>query len=87
MFFSFRPELVTLDEVGEIGDLQVATVLNGEVRRKIVVSNMTYGPWQLVLFHPEVMTLLPGVIRSYNAPKVRFSVTVGQEPEVELALA
>jgi 2-keto-4-pentenoate hydratase/2-oxohepta-3-ene-1,7-dioic acid hydratase in catechol pathway len=69
MFFSFGPVLVTLDEVGEIGGLQVATVLNGEVRRKNVVSNMTYGPWQSVLFHPGVMTLLPGVIRSYNAPR------------------
>jgi hypothetical protein len=48
---------------------------------------MTYGPWQLVMFHPEVMTLLPGVIRSYNAPYVRFSATVGQEPGVALALA
>jgi hypothetical protein len=60
MFLSFGPVLVTLDEVGEIGGLQVATVLNGEVRRKNVVSNMTYGSWQLVLLHPEVMTLLPG---------------------------
>ncbi len=28
----------------------------------------------------------PNVIRSYNAPKVRFSATLGQEAEVELAL-
>jgi hypothetical protein len=26
------------------------------------------------------------VIQSNNAPKVRFSTTLGQEPEVELAL-
>jgi hypothetical protein len=28
----------------------------------------------------------PEVIRSYNAPKVRFSATVGEEPEIEVAL-
>jgi 2-keto-4-pentenoate hydratase/2-oxohepta-3-ene-1,7-dioic acid hydratase in catechol pathway len=67
-FFGFGPELVTLDEVGEIGALEVATVLNGEVRRKNVVSNMTYGPWQLVSFHSEVMTLLPGDVISTGTP-------------------
>jgi 2-keto-4-pentenoate hydratase/2-oxohepta-3-ene-1,7-dioic acid hydratase in catechol pathway len=56
---SFGPELVTLDEAGEIGTLEVATVLNGEVRRKYLVSNMTYGPWELVSLHSEAMTLLP----------------------------
>jgi 2-keto-4-pentenoate hydratase/2-oxohepta-3-ene-1,7-dioic acid hydratase in catechol pathway len=58
-FFSFGPQLVTLDEVGEIENLTVATVLNGEVRRENVVSNMTFSPWFLVLFHSKVMTLLP----------------------------
>ncbi len=52
-------ELVTPDEVGEIEDLEVSTVLNGEVRRENVVSNMTCSPWFLVSFHSKVMTLLP----------------------------
>ena len=58
-FFSFGPQLVTLDEVGEIENLTVATVLNGEVRRENVVSNRTFSPWFLVSFHSKVMTLLP----------------------------
>ena len=58
-FFSFGPQLVTPDEVGEIRNLTVATVLNGEVRRENVVSNMTFSPWFLVSFHSEVMTILP----------------------------
>lgn len=48
--------------------LEVATVLNGEVRRKNVVSNMTYGPWDLVSFHSGVMTLLPGDVISTGTP-------------------
>ncbi len=28
----------------------------------------------------------PCTVRTYNTPKVRFSTTVGKEPEVEVAL-
>ena len=59
---------MTLDEVGEILNLTVATVLNGEVRRENVVSNMTFSPWYLVSFHSKVMTLLPGDIISTGTP-------------------
>jgi 2-keto-4-pentenoate hydratase/2-oxohepta-3-ene-1,7-dioic acid hydratase in catechol pathway len=58
-FFGFGPQLVTPDEVGEIRDLTVVTVLNDEVRRENVVSNLTFSPWFLVSFHSKVMTLLP----------------------------
>ncbi len=67
-FFSFGPQLVTPDEVGEIEDLTVATVLNGQVRRENVVSNMTFSPWFLVSFHSKVMTLLPGDVVSTGTP-------------------
>ncbi len=67
-FFSFGPQLVTLDEVREIGNLEVATVLNGEVWRRNVVSNMTFSPWFLVSFHSKVMTLLPGDIILTGTP-------------------
>ena len=67
-FFGFGPQLVTPDEVGEIQDLTVATVLNGEVRRENVVSNMTFSPWFLVSFHSKVMTLLPGDVISTGTP-------------------
>ena len=58
-FFSFGPQLVTPDEVGEVEELAVATVLNSEVRRENVVSNMTFFPWFLLSSHSKVMTLLP----------------------------
>jgi 2-keto-4-pentenoate hydratase/2-oxohepta-3-ene-1,7-dioic acid hydratase in catechol pathway len=67
-FFSFGPHLVTPDEVGEVGSLEVATVLNGEVRRRNVVSNMVFSPWSLVSFHSKVMTLLPGDIICTGTP-------------------
>lgn len=67
-FFSFGPHLVTPDEVDEVLDLTVATVINGEIHRKNVVANMTFRPWYLVSFHSKVMTLLPGDIISTGTP-------------------
>jgi 2-keto-4-pentenoate hydratase/2-oxohepta-3-ene-1,7-dioic acid hydratase in catechol pathway len=67
-FFSFGPQLVTPDEVQDVHDLNVSTVINGELHRKNVVSNMTFLPWQLVSFHSKVMTLLPGDIISTGTP-------------------
>lgn len=67
-FFSFGPELVTPDEVEDVNALEVATVLNGGVRRRNTVSNMTFSPWYLVSFHSKVMTLLPGDIISTGTP-------------------
>jgi 2-keto-4-pentenoate hydratase/2-oxohepta-3-ene-1,7-dioic acid hydratase in catechol pathway len=67
-FFSFGPELVTVDEVDDVDALEVATLLNGKVHRRNVVANMTFRPWWLVAFHSRVMTLLPGDIISTGTP-------------------
>jgi 2-keto-4-pentenoate hydratase/2-oxohepta-3-ene-1,7-dioic acid hydratase in catechol pathway len=67
-FFSFGPHLVTPEEVNEVLDLNVATVINGNIHRKNVVSNMTFKPWFLVSFHSKVMKLLPGDIISTGTP-------------------
>ncbi|WP_047152485.1 fumarylacetoacetate hydrolase family protein [Aneurinibacillus tyrosinisolvens] len=67
-FFSFGPQLVTPDEVEEVLDLNVSTVINGNIHRKNTVSNMTFRPWYLVSFHSKVMTLLPGDIISTGTP-------------------
>ena len=67
-FFSFGPELVTVDEVDDVDALEVATIHNGQVHRCNVVSNMTFRPWWLVAFHSRVMTLLPGDVISTGTP-------------------
>ncbi|GGK17481.1 hypothetical protein GCM10010965_08180 [Caldalkalibacillus thermarum] len=67
-FFSFGPHLVTPDEVEDVHKLSVATVINGQIHRQNVVSNMTFGPWYLVSFHSKVMSLLPGDIISTGTP-------------------
>lgn len=67
-FFSFGPLLLTAGEIGDIGSLEVSTVLNGRVHAHNLVSNMTFPPDFLVSFHSKVMTLLPGDIISTGTP-------------------
>jgi 2-keto-4-pentenoate hydratase/2-oxohepta-3-ene-1,7-dioic acid hydratase in catechol pathway len=67
-FFSFGPELVTVDEIPDVEALEVTTAVNGERRRSNVVANMTFRPWWLVAFHSRVMTLLPGDVISTGTP-------------------
>lgn len=68
-FFSFGPVLVTPDEITDISTLEVATVINGTVHAKNVISNMTFPPDFLVSFHSYVYTMLPGDIISTGTPR------------------
>jgi 2-keto-4-pentenoate hydratase/2-oxohepta-3-ene-1,7-dioic acid hydratase in catechol pathway len=70
-FFSFGPDLITLDEVlanGPLEDLCVATVHNGAVHRKDTVAGMTFSPAELLSFHSQVMPFYPGDILSTGTP-------------------
>jgi 2-keto-4-pentenoate hydratase/2-oxohepta-3-ene-1,7-dioic acid hydratase in catechol pathway len=70
-FFSFGPDLITLDEVlagGPLEDLRVATVHNDAVHRKDTVSGMTFSPAELLSFHSQVMPFYPGDILSTGTP-------------------
>ena len=67
-FFSIGPVLLTPDEISDVLDLKVSTVLNGQVIAEDRVVNMTFPPDLLVAFHSEVMTLLPGDIISTGTP-------------------
>lgn len=68
-FFSFGPIFVTPDEIDDVLKLEVATVINGEIHEKNVVSNMTFTPDYLVSFHSKVMTMEPGDIISTGTPR------------------
>lgn len=71
-FFSFGPAVVPLAEAvaaaGSLADVEVATVINGEVHRSNVVARMRYDPAFLVSFHSKVMPLFPGDIISTGTP-------------------
>src|SRR6185436_19544234 len=67
-FFSFGPELVTVDEVPDVLKVKVGTYRNGRLHRENVVANMAFQPSYLVSFHSHVATMYPGDIISTGTP-------------------
>ena len=67
-FFSFGPQIVTPDEIADVSDLKVSTVINGTVHAENTVAHMTFTPDVLVSYHSRVMTLLPGDVISTGTP-------------------
>ncbi len=67
-FFSFGPVIVLREEVADVSQLVVRTVVNSEVRAENTVANMTFSPYELVRFHSHGMTLEPGDIISTGTP-------------------
>jgi len=67
-FFSFGPELITLDEIPDVLKVKVGTYNNGRLHRENVVANMAFPPFYLVSFHSHVATLYPGDIISTGTP-------------------
>ncbi len=67
-FFSFGPQLITLDEIPNILSLKVGTYKNGRLHRENVVADMAFSPFNLVSFHSHVATLHPGDIISTGTP-------------------
>lgn len=68
-FFTFGPVIVTADEVGDVGALEVITEHNGGVCSRDFVNHMRHSPYELVRFHSQYMTLHPGDLISTGCPK------------------
>ncbi|MBD3224163.1 MAG: fumarylacetoacetate hydrolase [Caldithrix sp.] len=67
-FFSIGPHLLTPDEIPDIQNITVSTILNDEVVAANTISNMIFSPGFLVAFHSRVMTLNPGDVISTGTP-------------------
>jgi 2-keto-4-pentenoate hydratase/2-oxohepta-3-ene-1,7-dioic acid hydratase in catechol pathway len=71
-FFSFGPELVTIDEVlatfGSVEKITISTVKNQEVQASASVAQMIFSIPHLISFHSRVMPLHPGDILSTGTP-------------------
>ena len=71
-FFSFGPTVIPMATVlagyPSLAEIEVSTVLNGEVLRTNVVGNMIFQVAMLISFHSHVMPLFPGDIISTGTP-------------------
>ena len=82
-FFSFGPQLVTPDEVPDVLQLEVQSVLNGEVYAKNIVNNMTHRPARLVSLHSSIQGWYAGDILSTGTPRA-FKIEEGDVAECRI---
>jgi 2-keto-4-pentenoate hydratase/2-oxohepta-3-ene-1,7-dioic acid hydratase in catechol pathway len=67
-FFRWGPVLITPDEISDLGQLSVRTIVNDSVVAEGQVANMTFSPDELVSFFSHEMTLEPGDVFSTGTP-------------------
>ncbi|MDH7972120.1 fumarylacetoacetate hydrolase family protein [Sphingomonas sp. AR_OL41] len=57
---SFGPWLVTPDETGPIGELELQTRLNGETMQRATLDDLLFGVPELIAYLSTIMPLQPG---------------------------
>jgi 2-keto-4-pentenoate hydratase/2-oxohepta-3-ene-1,7-dioic acid hydratase in catechol pathway len=71
-FFSFGPELITMDEVfalfPSLSDIRISTARNHKIEASATIADMIFSPSYLVSFHSKVMPFYPGDIISTGTP-------------------
>jgi len=67
-FFSFGPQLLTINEFPSLAELSIVTKLNGEAIHHNTVSHMIYNIPFIVSYFSEMMTLQPGDIIMTGTP-------------------
>jgi len=76
-FCPLGPWLVTADEVGDAGKLQVSTDVNGERRQNSNTADLIFGIEHIVSYVSHFMTLMPGDVIPTGTPS---GVAMGFKP-------
>jgi 2-keto-4-pentenoate hydratase/2-oxohepta-3-ene-1,7-dioic acid hydratase in catechol pathway len=82
-FFSFGPELLTVDEIEDVSQLAVSTVRNREIVACKPAGLMRFQPHWIVSFHSRFMTLLPGDVIMTGTPGAAV-IRAGDEVECRI---
>lgn len=77
-FCPVGPYLVTKDEVGDPQNLQLKTVVNGEIRQNSNTSDMIFSCREIISYISKHMTLVPGDLILTGTPE---GVIMGFPPE------
>lgn len=71
-FFSFGPELITMDEVStlfpSLSDIRISTVRNHKIETSATIADMIFSIPYLISFHSKVMPFYPGDVISTGTP-------------------
>ena len=76
-FCPMGPWMVTADEVGDAGKLQVSTNVNGERRQNSNSADLIFGIEEIVSYVSQFMTLYPGDVIPTGTPQ---GVAMGMKP-------
>ena len=67
-FLVMGPWIETARPVSALGDLEIRTIVDGQVRASNTVDAMSFSPAELVAYHSRVMTLQPGDLITTGTP-------------------
>ncbi|SEA73506.1 fumarylacetoacetate hydrolase family protein [Rubrimonas cliftonensis] len=81
-FCPMGPWIATADEIGDVGAMELETLINGETRQKARVADLIFDIPTLIETMSATMTLLPGDIIATGTPE---GVGIGFKPPKYLA--
>jgi 2-keto-4-pentenoate hydratase/2-oxohepta-3-ene-1,7-dioic acid hydratase in catechol pathway len=80
-FCPVGPRLVSMSEVGDLSDLRIRCILNGEVMQDSRTSEMVFSAAEIVSFASRALTLEPGDLIATGTPS---GVGLARKPPVFL---
>jgi len=83
-FTPMGPVLVTADEFGDPGDVELRCWVSGELRQKTTTRDLIWGVARLVSYASSVTTLYPGDVISTGTPAGVGPLTDGDEVSVTI---
>ena len=83
-FDTFAPIGPLIETDLEPTNLNIKTLLNGEIKQNSNTSNMIFNVYELVSFISQTMTLLPGDVIATGTPKGVGAIDIGDEIEIEI---
>lgn len=84
-FTPLGPELVTSDEIGDPGSLELHCWVNGELRQHTSTAKMIYDVPTLIAYVSSVMTLYPGDVIATGTPAGVGALADGDSVAVEIS--
>lgn len=88
-FCPLGPDLVTLDELGDLQQLGIRTLINGETVQESYTGMMIFSVAELVLFCSQFMTLYPGDVILTGTPwavdESTLTLSPGDTVSIEIA--
>ena len=84
-FTPMGPVLVTADEFGDPGDVELRCLVSGELRQKASTRDLIWDVARLVCYASSVTTLYPGDVISTGTPAGVGPLTAGDTIRLELS--